>query len=141
MHIIEKVSSNEALQLINFCVLQTKKNNKPIAVSVCGPEGELIAFVRMDGTSPAASKIAQNKAFTSACDRSETSKMGERMRGKDNPAFWGDERITGFGGGVPIIQNDKVIGALGISGLPEADDEQLAREAVREVFGTQPPSK
>jgi glc operon protein GlcG len=135
MYTIDKVSSDEALQLINYCVEQVKKNNKSIAVSVCGPECELIAFIRMDGTSVAASKIAQNKAYTSASDRSETSKMGERMRGKDNPAFWGDERITGFGGGVPIIQNNKVIGAIGVSGLPEADDEQLAKDAVKSVFG------
>ena len=72
----------------------------------------------MDGTSAAASKIAQNKAYTSAVDRTETMKMGTRMRGSDNPAFWGDERITGFGGGVPIIQNEIVIGAIGVSGLP-----------------------
>jgi glc operon protein GlcG len=135
MYTTEKVSSDEALKLITFCVQQVKNINKAVAVSVCGPEGELIGFIRMDGSSPAASKIAQNKAYTSACDRSETSKMGERMRGKDNPAFWGDERITGFGGGVPIIQNSKVIGAIGVSGLPEADDEQLAKDAVKEVFG------
>jgi glc operon protein GlcG len=135
MFTINKVSSDEAQKLINHCVQHVKKNNKAVAVSVCGPEGELIAFIRMDGTSPAASRIAQNKAYTSACDRSDTSKMGERMRGKDNPAFWGDERITGFGGGVPIIQSGQVIGGLGVSGLPEADDEQLAKEAVKEVFG------
>ena len=135
MYTIEKVSSDEALKLIHYCVQQGKQKNKSIAVAVCGPECELIAFIRMDGTSPAASRIAQNKAYTSASDRAETSKMGERMRGKDNPAFWGDERITGFGGGVPIIQNNKVIGGLGVSGLPEADDEQLAKDAVKEVFG------
>src|SRR5271170_8141042 len=134
MYTTEKVSSDEAQQLINYCVQQAKKNNKNIAISVCGPECELIAFIRMDGTSPAASKIAQNKAYTSASDRAETSKMGERMRGKDNPAFWGDERITGFGGGVPIIQNNKVIGEIDVSGLPEADDEQLAKEAVKAVY-------
>ncbi|HLZ17953.1 MAG TPA: heme-binding protein [Cyclobacteriaceae bacterium] len=134
MFIVEKISSEDALKLVNYCVQQAARNNKAVAVAVCGPECELVAFVRMDGTSPAASKIAQNKAYTSASDRAETSKMGERMRGKDNPAFWGDERITGFGGGVPIIQNNKVIGAIGVSGLPEADDEQLAKEAVREVF-------
>ncbi len=136
MYSIDKVSSDEALKLINYCVERVKKNNKSVAVSICGPEGELIAYIRMDGASPAASKIAKNKAYTSACDRSETSKMGERMRGKDNPAFWGDEQITGFGGGVPIIQNDKVIGAIGVSGLPEADDEQIAKDAVKEVFGS-----
>ena len=132
---IEKISSEDALKLISYCVQQANKNNKSVAVSVCGPECELIAFVRMDGTSPAASRIAQNKAYTSASDRTETSKMGERMRGNDNPAFWGDERITGFGGGVPIIHHNKVIGSIGISGLPEADDEQLAKDAVKEVFG------
>ncbi len=66
MYTTEKVSSDEALKLINHCVQQVKKNNKAIAVSVCGPECELIAFIRMDGTSVAASKIAQNKAYTSA---------------------------------------------------------------------------
>ena len=136
MYTTEKINSQEALALINYCVQQTAKNYKSVAVAVCGPECELIAFVRMDGTSPAASKIAQNKAYTSASDRAETSKMGERMRGKDNPAFWGDERITGFGGGIPIIQNNKVIGAIGVSGLPEEEDIKLAKEAVKEVFGS-----
>jgi glc operon protein GlcG len=89
----------------------------------------------MDGTSPAASRIAQNKAYTAAIDREETMRMGERMRGSDNPAFWGDERVTGFGGGIPIKQNGVVIGGLGISGLPEADDVQLAKDAIREVYG------
>src|SRR5258708_1138541 len=135
MYTTEKVSSDEALQLINYCVQQAKKNNKSIAVSVCGPECELISFIRMDGTSVAASKIAQNKAYMSASDLAETIKMAERIPSKDNTGFWCDERITGFGGRVPIIQNNKVIGSIGVSGLPEADDEQLAKDAVREVFG------
>jgi len=123
------------MKLLAVAIRETKKYNQPVAVSVSGPEGELIAFVRMDGTSPASSRIAQNKAYTAAIDRTETIKMGERMRGNDNPAFWGDERVTGFGGGVPIIQNNKVIGGLGVSGLPEADDILIAKAAVKEVFG------
>src|SRR4051812_453280 len=122
MYLHEKISSEEALQLIQNVVKQTERYKRPVAVSVCGPEGELIGFLRMDGTSPAASRIAQNKAYTAAIDRTETSRMGERMRGSDNPAFWGDERVTGFGGGIPVIQKDKVIGGIGVSGLPEADD-------------------
>lgn len=135
MYAFQKVSSEESLRLIQYVVKAVEAYKRPVAVAVCGPEGELIGFLRMDGTSPAAARIAQNKAYTSAIDREETLKMGERMRGRDNPAFWGDERVTGFGGGVPIIQNNVVIGGLGISGLPEADDAQLAKDAVREVFG------
>jgi len=121
--------------LINYCVSEMKKMGKAAAIAVCGPEGETIAFIRMDGTSPAASRIAQNKAYTAAIDRTATSKMGERMRGKDNPAFWGDERVTGFGGGVPLVQNGDVIGGLGVSGLPEAEDELLAQGAAAKIFG------
>ena|SRR6478736_9383848 len=134
MFVTEKISSEEALKLIQHVVNLAAKYKRPVAVSVCGPEGELIGFLRMDGTSPAASRIAQNKAYTAAIDRTETGIMGERMRGKDNPAFWGDERVTGFGGGVPVIQNDKVIGGVGVSGLPEADDVVVAKEAVKLVY-------
>lgn len=134
MYTIQKISSEEALLLIQYVVAQTG-DSKPVAISICGPEGELIGFLRMDGTSPAASRIAQNKAYTAAVDRTDTMKMGVRMRGNDNPAFWGDERITGFGGGVPVVQNGVVVGGLGISGLPEADDERLAKEAVKHIFG------
>jgi glc operon protein GlcG len=134
MYNISKISSEEALLLIQYVVAQTGEN-KPVAISICGPEGELIGFLRMDGTSPAASRIAQNKAYTAAVDRTDTMKMGARMRGSDNPAFWGDERITGFGGGVPVVQSGIVVGGVGISGLPEADDERLAKEAVKHVFG------
>jgi len=134
MYNIQKISSEEALLLIQYVVAQTGEN-KPVAISICGPEGELIGFLRMDGTSPAASRIAQNKAYTAAVDRTDTMKMGVRMRGSDNPAFWGDERITGFGGGIPVVQNGVVVGGVGISGLPEADDERLAKEAVKHVFG------
>ena len=134
MYSYQKVSSEQALQLIQYVVKAVEKFKCPVAVAVCGPEGELIGFLRMDGTSPAASRIAQNKAYTAAIDRTETKKMGERMRGADNPAFWGDERVTGFGGGVPIIHGDLVVGGLGISGLPEADDHQLAIDVLKEVL-------
>ena len=57
------------------------------------------------------------------------------MRTKDNPAFWGDPKMTGFGGGVPLFQNEKIIGGFGVSGLPEADDIELVKGALKEVFG------
>ena len=135
MYHYEKVSSQEAMLLIQYAVREGERNGKSAAVAVSGPEGELSAFVRMDGTNPASSQIARNKAYTAAIDCIETSKLGERMRGKDHPAFWGDNRITGFGGGVPIIQNNRVIGGLGVSGLPEAEDILLAKAAIKEVFG------
>jgi glc operon protein GlcG len=136
MNSINKVSANEALQLIERVIEEAEKIGKSVAVAVCGPEGELISFIRMDAASPAAARIAQNKAYTSARDRKTTKEVGERMTSSNRaPAFWGDARFTGFGGGVPIFHNDKVIGGIGVSGLSQEEDERLANAAIKKVYG------
>jgi len=132
----EKVSSGEALQMINNVVLQVKEIKKEVAVAICGPEGELISFLRMDGASPASSRIAHNKAYTAARDRKDTKLMGQYMLENDRPpAFWGDPGITGFGGGVTIRHQEKVIGGIGVSGLSEEEDERIAYAAMNAVLG------
>lgn len=135
MYTIQRVSSKEAQALINAVIAEAERINESIAVAIVGPEGEPIAFLRMDEASPAASVIAQNKAYTSARDRKSTRKMGEFMLDNDRPpAFWGDKGITGFGGGLPIVQNNKVIGGIGISGLSEDEDERIAAIAIQAVY-------
>jgi len=123
------------MKLLHDAVQEAKKYGKPLSAAVCGPEGELIAFIRMDGCNPSSSRNAQNKAYTAAINGIETFKLGERMRTKDNPAFWGDPKMTGFGGGVPLIQNGKILGGFGVSGLPEAEDIRIVTGAVQELFG------
>jgi glc operon protein GlcG len=136
MYVHEKISSQEAIKMLGHAIVEAGKINKHIAIAVCGPEGELIAFLRMDGASPAASVIAQNKAYTAARDRKSTKLMGEFMNDhKRPPAFWGDQGITGFGGGVPVVQEGKVIGGIGISGLSEEEDERIAYAAIVSVYG------
>lgn len=136
MYVNEKISSQEAIKMLGHAIVEAGKINKHIAIAVCGPEGELIAFLRMDGASPAASVIAQNKAYTAARDRKSTKHMGEFMHENNRPpAFWGDSGITGFGGGVPVVQEGKTIGGIGISGLSEEEDERIAYAAIVSVYG------
>lgn len=135
MYQYEKVSSSEAVKLIEHVIKESEKINKPVVVAVTGPEGELISFLRMDGANAASSVIAQNKAYTAARDRKSTREMGKYMREKESPpAFWGDKGITGFGGGVPISQNGNVIGGIGVSGLSQEEDERIALAAIEVVF-------
>lgn len=136
MYQSEKISSQEAIKMLGHSIVEAGKINKHIAIAVCGPEGELIAFLRMDMASPAAALIAQNKAYTAARDRKSTLLMGEFMKDAHRPpAFWGDPHITGFGGGVPIGHDGKIIGAIGISGLSEEEDERIAYAAIESVYG------
>jgi glc operon protein GlcG len=131
MYQTAKLSHMDALRLIDLVIVDAEKMNKHVAVAVCGPEGEPIAFLRMDEASPASAVIARNKAHTAARDRQETKGMGAWMRSSNTPpSFWGDDNITGFGGGVPVVRDGKVIGAIGVSGLSENEDEHLAKSAI-----------
>lgn len=135
MHTIQKVSADEALRLVSKAVELAREIDKNIAVAVSGTEGELISFLRMDGANPATARIAQSKAYTCARDWKSSREMGEFMRTVDREqGYWTDTGITGFGGGLPIVQDGKVIGGIGVSGLSESEDERVAEEAIEAVF-------
>jgi glc operon protein GlcG len=86
--------------------------------------------LRTDGCPLASINIAINKAFTAARERKESFAVGQASREAPFPMTnFGDLRYIGWGGGVPITHNGKVIGAVAISGLPEAEDMVLARMA------------
>ncbi|EKO3836948.1 heme-binding protein [Vibrio harveyi] len=103
-----------------------------IAVAVVDTHGELLGFARMDDVSVQAGLLAQNKAYTSARDRQPSGNLGAwaRETGKQL-SYWTDPKITGFMGGVPVEKEGKVVGAIGISGLAEQDDEALATEVLK----------
>lgn len=136
MYTQQRISSDEALKMIQHVIHEAQQIKKQIAVAVSGPEGEPLAFLRMDGASPAASRIARNKAYTAAIDRKDTKLMGEFMNDNDRPpAFWGDDGVTGFGGGVTVRSKGIVVGGIGVSGLSEAEDERIAYAAIMAVYG------
>ena len=90
--------------------------------------GELIAFVRTDGCKLPSINIAINKAFTAAREKTESKVVGQASLAEQFPMTnFGDLRYTAWGGGIPIKHDGKVIGAVGVSGLPEAEDMELAR--------------
>ncbi|MFA0055821.1 GlcG/HbpS family heme-binding protein [Vibrio echinoideorum] len=124
-----------AQQLINVALETAENNQQTIAVSVCDTHGELLAFLRMDNVSVQAGLLAQNKAYTSARDRQPSGNLGAwaRETGKDL-SYWTDPKITGFKGGVPIQHQGQVIGAIGISGLSEDNDEALAEKVIQLVL-------
>lgn len=129
------LNQNLVQQLVEKAVDIAGNNDQAIAVSVCDTHGELLAFLRMNNVSVQAGLLAQNKAYTSARDRQSSGNLGAwaRETGKDL-SYWTDSRVTGFKGGVPIEHQGQVIGAIGISGLSEDDDEALAEKVIRLVL-------
>lgn len=99
-----------------------------IAIAVVDTHGELVAFVRQDECGLPSGILAQSKAYTAAREKQPSGNLGQwaQKTGKDI-GYWNDAKITGFAGGVPVMNNNIVIGGLGISGLSEEEDEQLAK--------------
>ena len=125
-----EIGHREARGLVAMVADRLEANGQGAAVAVVDRHGELVAFLRTDECPLASINNAINKAFTAARERVESSVLGERSRTEGFPLTnFGDPRYTGWGGGVPIIVDGAVIGAIGVSGLPEAADIELARWA------------
>lgn len=106
------------------------------AVAVVDAHGELLAFLRTDGCRLPSVNIAINKAYTAAREQTESGSVGEASRQEGFPMTnFGELRYVSWGGGVPLVADGEVVGAVGVSGLPEADDIELARAAAAH-FGT-----
>lgn len=124
----DHLSHSDALKAIEPIQNKLEKENKGAAVAVTDAHGELIAFLRTDGCPLASINNAINKAFTAARERKPSRAVGEASRNEGFPLTnFGDPRYIGWGGGVPITYKGKVIGAVGVSGLPETEDMELAQ--------------
>jgi len=100
---------------------------KGAAVAVVDAQGELLAFLRTDGCPLPSINNAIHKAYTAARERRPSAAVGRAAREEGFPLTnFGDLRYTGWGGGAPIFYRGQVVGAVGVSGLPEAEDVRLA---------------
>jgi glc operon protein GlcG len=128
MYQTDNLSHADALKIIAVVQKELEKTQKGAAVAVADAHGELMAFLRTDGCPLASINIAINKAFTAARERKESAAVGQASRTEGFPLTnFGDLRYVGWGGGVPLTYKGKVIGAVGVSGLPESEDMVLAR--------------
>ena len=126
-----EIGHQQAAQIIDAIGTELVANDGAAAVAIVDPHGELVAFLRTDGCPLASINNAMHKAFTAAREGMASQLLGERAREEGFPITnFGDLRYTGWGGGVPIEINGTVVGAVGVSGLPEADDIELARLGV-----------
>ncbi len=132
MHQEPALSHADALKLVAYVVAALERQGRGAAVAVVDAHGELLAFARTDGCPLPSIHNACNKAFTAARERTPSQALGRASR---EEAFaltnFGDLRYTGWGGGIPLRHRGVVVGAVGVSGLPEADDVALAEAAAR----------
>lgn len=129
------VEAQSAIQAIQTELL---KRGKAAVIAVADAHGELIALLRMDGARLPSIQIAANKAWTAAREQIPTRDLGQKSRHPQegfDMAYFGDRRYIGWGGGLPVLLDGVVIGAVAVSGLPETEDMELAALGVAAIFG------
>ena len=136
MHQRFQLSHTDVGKIIETIRRELEQGNRGAAIAVVDSQGELLAFFRTDGCKLPSITIAMNKAFTAAREQKPSREIGDSSRTKQWPMTnFGDPRYTAWGGGAPIVYQGQVVGAVGVSGLPEADDMVLAELGARVVTG------
>ena len=105
-------------------------NNWNVVIAIVDDGGHLLWLQRHDGAAPISASIAPAKARTAAVGRRE-SKLYEDMVNNGRVSFLSAPTLEGMlEGGVPIIVDGHVIGAVGVSGVKSAQDAQIAKAGI-----------
>jgi uncharacterized protein GlcG (DUF336 family) len=139
------INADTARAIVDACVDWTKAQpgNISIAIYVLSPTGQIVDSHQMDGVVPIGSETALMKAKTVLYARSSSAAVAQRFNNVDNRVIrldLGKEEGLSYyfvGGGLPIIVDDQLIGAVGVGGGNA--DEQCAYQALVKVVGPQPP--
>ena len=123
----KKTLSLEGAKLVlAACEAQAKDKNAGGVIAVVDDGGNLIALHRLDGTFAAGAKVSIGKARTAALFKKPTRFFEETIR-EGRTAMVALDDFTPLQGGVPIVIDGQVVGAVGVSGAASAQqDEEIA---------------
>lgn len=136
-----RVLTLEAARRLAAAAAVEARQDRTAAIAVVDAGGALVYFERLDGTFPAAASVSFDKAHTAATFKLPTKVFEDAIRA-GRGALTGVKEMTPLEGGVPVVVEGQVIGAVGVSGATSAArDEAIARAAAAAAaqLGTDPP--
>jgi uncharacterized protein GlcG (DUF336 family) len=121
------VSVDVAKKASAAAVAEARKNNWSTAVAVTDTAGNLVYFERMDNTQVGSINIAIGKARSAAQFKRPTKVFQDLVaKGSEFTYLLGLEGAVVVQGGIPIVQDGKIVGAIGVSGGTGPQDQQVA---------------
>jgi len=128
------ISLAEARVIIDGAVAFTREQNLNMAVVVVDAAGNLVSADKMDGTTINNTRFAEGKAFASAILRQTTEVLANLAKERPDRYFGIMNMYPGkvylVGGGVPLTVDGRLVGAVGVAGLPQGVDEKAARAGI-----------
>ena len=125
------ISLAEALSIIDGAIAYARERNVLMAVVVVDASGNLVASQRMDGVSANNLHYAEGKAFAAALQRQSTESLSQLAKDRPDRYFGIMSMYPGkmylVGGGEPLMVNRTLVGAVGVAGLAQGEDEAAGR--------------
>ncbi|MBF8160326.1 heme-binding protein [Ectopseudomonas hydrolytica] len=123
------LSQREVSQILQAARSEAQQQGWAVAIAVVDDGGHPLALERLDGCAPIGAYIATEKARSAALGRRETKGYEDMVNG-GRTAFVSAPLITSLEGGVPLLVDGQVIGAVGVSGVKAEQDAQVARAGI-----------
>jgi glc operon protein GlcG len=122
------ISLQAAKKAMAAAELEAAKNSGPVAIAIVDSGGQLVMLHRLDNVQHASIRLAQGKARTALEFRRDTKALEEAIaRGGAGLRLLAIDDVTPLEGGIPIVADGKIIGAIGVSGVGSAQDAQIAQ--------------
>ncbi|WP_322979590.1 heme-binding protein [Pseudomonas sp. C11] len=129
MHSKAVLSQTEVSQILQAARSEAQQQGWAVAIAVVDDGGHPLALERLDGCAPVGAYIATEKARSAAIGRRETKGYEDMVNG-GRTAFVSAPLITSLEGGVPVLVDGQVIGAVGVSGVKAEQDAQVAKAGI-----------
>ncbi|WP_233863666.1 GlcG/HbpS family heme-binding protein [Paraburkholderia adhaesiva] len=123
------LTDEDIVTMGDAAVSHARTNQWNVTIAIVDDGGHLLWLRRLDGASPGTAEMATSKARTAALGRRE-SKIYEDVIRQGRTAFLSAPLTAMLEGGVPIVVNGDVIGAIGVSGVKSDQDAAVARAGI-----------
>lgn len=120
------ITLDRAQAVIAAMIAECKKHDWKMIVSVADSGGNLVAFARMDGSQLSSIAISEHKARAAVMFRRDTKLFENGIQGGLTYQLSLDG-VIGSRGGIPLVEDGKLIGAIGVSGGAGAQDEVCSK--------------
>ena len=124
------ISLERAQAAIAATIAEARRHDWKLNVAVVDSGGNLVAFQRMDGAQLASIQVAEHKARAAAMFRRETKVFENGIQQNGFNYLLTLDGVIGSRGGIPLVENGKLIGAIGCSGGTGSQDEVACKAGV-----------
>jgi len=111
---------------------KARANSWNVSIAVVDPAGDLLGFLKLDGAATGTVQIAQGKARTSARFGRPSKVYADRIT-ENQLNFLSVDGVVALQGGLPIVVDGRVIGAVGVSGVTSQQDEEVAAAGIAAI--------